>query len=414
LLPRADTDLDVETVAAPWRVAALASAREHVQASAPARTTVTPLRALRAPIAWHRERPFSAEVLANQRISASGSVKDIRHIELSLRDSGLTYEPGDSLGVWASNPPQLVAAILDIARLDGQTIVSHDGETLPLRDWLIEKRELTRLTRPFVLAHVRRARDASLDAIVADPALLQPLLATHQVIDVLQAYPAAWDAAELIAALRPLAPRLYSIASSAKVAEDEAHLTVARVAYDFRGHARVGAASHFLATREEQSRAPVYVETNDRFRLPGDASRDVIMIGPGTGVAPFRAFVQEREAIGARGRNWLFFGNPHFRTDFLYQLEWQAALKRGTCAATQCTWPKTCTRGCATSSSSTAAGTPKTPTRTWHNSPASGVIAATCTDGAVSRRRHQGGQPPFARHARSERRRSGDGRDRRR
>ncbi len=131
------------------------------------------------------------------------------------------------------------------------------------------------------------------------------------------------------AALRPLTPRLYSIASSAKVAEDEAHLTVARIAYDFFGRPHVGAASHFLAGREEQRRVPVYVETNERFRLPTDASRDVIMIGPGTGVAPFRAFVQEREAVAARGRNWLFFGNPHFRTDFLYQLEWQAALNRG-------------------------------------------------------------------------------------
>jgi sulfite reductase (NADPH) flavoprotein alpha-component len=329
LLPRADTDVDIETVAAPWRAAALDAARDHVQLSAPARTTVTPLRALRQPIVWHRERPFSAEVLANQRISASGSAKDIRHIELSLRDSGLSYEPGDSLGVWPSNPPQLVADILHITGLDGQTVVSHDGQTLPLRDWLLEKREITRLTRPFVLAQAQRARSGDLAAIAADPASLQRLLATHQVIDVLHVHPAAWDAAALVAALRPLAPRLFSIASSAKVAEDEAHLTVASIAYDFLDRAHVGAASNFLARRQEQARVPVYVESNDRFRLPGDAARDVIMIGPGTGVAPFRAFVQEREAIGARGRNWLFFGNPHFRTDFLYQLEWQAALKRG-------------------------------------------------------------------------------------
>ena len=226
-------------------------------------------------------------------------------------------------------------------------------------------------------------------------------------IDVLHVYPAPWDAAALVAALRPLAPRLYSIASSAKVAEDEAHLTVARIAYDFLGSRPRRRRIAFPRRARGTGRVPVYVETNERFRLPADASRDVIMIGPGTGVAPFRAFVQEREAIGARGRNWLFFGNPHFRTDFLYQLEWQAALKRGALhridlafsrdqgekvyvqhnlrrqgralydwiengahsmsAAMRRTWPRTCTPRCATSSSSTAERAPKTPTRISRN-----------------------------------------------
>ena len=329
LVPRGDADVDVETVAAPWLRSAIESAREQLHSSAP-RATVTALRAVRPPIAWNRDRPFAAEVLVDQRISASGSAKDIRHVELSLRDSGLLYEPGDSLGVWPSNPPELVAAILDSLRLDGQTAVTHDGQTLPLRDWLIEKREITRLARPFVLAHAARARDAALDAIVGSATSLQKVLADYQVIDILQAYPGAWEAAAFVAALRPITPRLYSIASSLKFAEDEAHLAVARVGYDFLGRHHVGAASDFLTSRTEQGRVPVFVESNDRFRLPADASRDVIMVGPGTGVAPFRAFMQERAAIGASGRNWLFFGNPHFRTDFLYQVEWQAALKHGT------------------------------------------------------------------------------------
>jgi sulfite reductase (NADPH) flavoprotein alpha-component len=329
LLPRGDADIDIDTIATPWRNAALAAAREVLQATLTPRATVTPLRAPRT-IAWHRERPFAAEVLANQRISARGSAKDIRHIELSLRDSGLTYEPGDSLGVWASNPDDVVASILEIARLDGQTPVTHDEQTLPLRDWLIDKREITRLARPFVLAHAQRAKRGDLDALVATPSALQALLGSHQLVDLLHEYPAAWSPADIVAALRPLTPRLYSIASSPKIADDEAHLTVARVAYDFLARAHVGAASNFLSTRADEQRVPVFVEANERFRLPHDPSRDVIMIGPGTGVVPFRAFLQEREAIGARGRNWLFFGNPHFRTDFLYQIEWQAALKRGT------------------------------------------------------------------------------------
>ncbi|HJU39701.1 MAG TPA: assimilatory sulfite reductase (NADPH) flavoprotein subunit, partial [Tahibacter sp.] len=140
------------------------------------------------------------------------------------------------------------------------------------------------------------------------------------------------SADELVAALRPLTPRLYSIASSQKAVGDEAHLTVAHVAYDAFGSAHWGAASNFLARTDEAGRVPVFVEHNERFRVPRDGARDVVMIGPGTGVAPFRGFVQERAATGATGRNWLLFGNPHFRTDFLYQTEWQDALKKGSLA----------------------------------------------------------------------------------
>ncbi len=148
-------------------------------------------------------------------------------------------------------------------------------------------------------------------------------------IDLLRAHPAEWPAEEFVAALRPLTPRLYSIASSRKAVGDEVHLTMARLEYETFGHAHVGAASAFLAAREDGASVPVFLESNERFRLPRDGARDVIMIGPGTGVAPFRGFVQERASVGARGRNWLFFGNPHFDRDFLYQLEWQAALKDG-------------------------------------------------------------------------------------
>jgi len=328
LFARGDADVDVERVAKPWLQRALTQARDVLKTT-PGLATVTPLRPARTVVAWTREKPYAAEVLANQRISARDGTKDIRHIELSLRDSGLSYEPGDALGVWASNPPALVDALLDALKLDAQAAVTHDGETLPLREWLGDKREITRLSRGFAIAHAARARHDDLDAAIASPVALPQLLTEHQPIDLLHAYPAAWDAQELVAALRPLTPRLYSIASSLKVAEDEAHLTVARIDYRRFGRDHVGVASHFLATRAAEARVPVFVETNDRFRLPTDAARDVIMIGPGTGVAPFRGFVQERSAVGAKGRNWLFFGNPHFRTDFLYQVEWQQALKRG-------------------------------------------------------------------------------------
>ncbi|HEX9208473.1 MAG TPA: hypothetical protein VF851_09555, partial [Steroidobacteraceae bacterium] len=151
-----------------------------------------------------------------------------------------------------------------------------------------------------------------------------------QVVDVLQRHPGAWDAKSFVQALRPLAPRLYSIASSPEAVGEEAHLTVAVVDYTLDGKRRQGAASSFLAgLAGEPAQARVFVEPNERFRLPADTSRDVIMIGPGTGVAPFRGFLQHREALGATGRNWLFFGARHFQGEFLYQLEWQDLLKKG-------------------------------------------------------------------------------------
>jgi sulfite reductase (NADPH) flavoprotein alpha-component len=336
---RADADLDIESVATPWIDEAVSLSGKLVAAvnsrvagqPAPSLATVTPLRPWPAPPAWSRAQPFAAELLANQHITGRGSSKDIRHIEIALQGSGFSYEPGDALGVWPTNPPALVDAVLSTLDLAGDEVVSHAGQSLPLREWLGDKRELTRLSRPFLAAHAARANDAQLQALLADEGHgdLAKRLAQWQPIDLLQRHRAAWSAQDLVGALRPLAPRMYSIASSQKVVGDEAHLAVAHVAYEIDGDARWGAASHFLAARGEGERLPVYIHRNERFRLPADGDRDIVMIGPGTGVAPFRGFVQERAAIGARGRNWLLFGNPHARSDFLYQLEWQRALKQG-------------------------------------------------------------------------------------
>lgn len=329
-LPRADADLDIERVAAPWLDRTVEAAREALKTATPL-ATVTPLRPHSSAPHHTREKPFAATLLTRQRITGRGSDRDVRHLELSLEGAGLRYEPGDALGVWPRNAGALVAQVLETLRLDGDAPVSLDGDTRPLRDWLIGKRELTKLSRPLLAAHAERAHDpAAVQALLDDPSALATRLADWQVPDLLRAFPAAWTADALVAALRPLTPRLYSIASSMKVVGDEAHLTVAHVQYSIDGEARHGAASHFLAGSDEGEAVPVFVEANERFRLPADPARDILMIGPGTGVAPFRGFVQERAAVGARGRNWLLFGNPHFRTDFLYQLEWQEALRNGT------------------------------------------------------------------------------------
>ncbi len=328
---RADADLDIDTIAAPWSTQVLAEAKEALKPR-PQLASVTPLRPhVAAPVAWTRDRPFAAELLANLPITGRGSDKDIRHLELSLADSGLDYEPGDALGVWIENPPALVQAMVEALDLDADAPVTFGVNTLPLREWLGRKREITRLSRPFIATHAAHAGSDALNRLLAPDQRegLTALMAQSQVVDLLLEHPGAWTAEALIEALRPLQPRLYSIASSRKAVGDEAHLTVAHIEYRHGDALRWGAASHHLASREEGASLPVYIERNERFRLPVDASRDVIMIGPGTGVAPFRGFVQERSVVGATGRNWLLFGNPHARSDFLYQIEWQDALKRG-------------------------------------------------------------------------------------
>lgn len=329
-IARADADLDIDSIATPWSSQLFAEAKDALKPR-PQLASVTPLRPHAAPLAWTRERPFAAELLANLRITGRGSDRDVRHLELSLEGAGLDYEPGDALGVWTENPQALVQAIVEALDLDADAAVSHGGDTRTLREWLGSKREITRLSRPFITTHAAHAGSDALNRLLAPDQRegLTALMAQSQIIDLLQEHPGAWTAEALVEALRPLQPRLYSIASSRKAVGDEAHLTVAHVEYRHGDALRWGAASHYLASHEEGASLPVFIERNERFHLPADATRDVIMIGPGTGIAPFRGFVQERGAVGAAGRNWLLFGNPHARSDFLYQLEWQDALKRG-------------------------------------------------------------------------------------
>ncbi len=342
LQPLGEADLDVDTVAAPWREQALKHAREQLKNTDVPLGKVTPLRGAPAVPAWSHDKPFAAEVLANQPISGrefkgpgfrvyGPASKQVRHLELSLEGSGLHYEPGDALGIRHRNPAALVDATLHTLKLDGHASVTVGTETLSLSEWLASRRELTKLSRPFLAAHAERSGAEALQALLnpTQTAGLAALLADHQLIDILRRWPADWDHTSLLTALRPLAPRLYSIASSRKRVGEEVHLTVDELNYQAHGHIHIGSASGFLAGLAEGDLAPVYIESNDRFRVPADPDRDILMIGPGTGVAPFRAFVQERAETGAGGRNWLFFGAQHFNRDFLYQSEWQEALRRG-------------------------------------------------------------------------------------
>jgi sulfite reductase (NADPH) flavoprotein alpha-component len=333
LLDRVDCDVDYDTLTNPWLERVVTSARDTLgAAAATSSATVTRLRTAPAEPQFSRDQPFAAEIVANQAITARGATKEVRHLEINLAGSGLTYEPGDALGVWHENPPVVVNDVLQALRLEGEQPVEIDGATKPLREWLATRRELTRLTRPFLSQQAERSQDAGLAAVLqpGHEAELRHTLQDLQVIDVLQRHPGEWGAKAFVQALRPLAPRLYSIASSQEAVGEEAHLTVALVDYTLDRKRRVGAASAHLASLQgEDAKARVFIEHNERFRLPADTSSDVIMIGPGTGVAPFRGFVQHREAQGATGRNWLFFGARHFQSEFLYQTEWQDAVKKG-------------------------------------------------------------------------------------
>jgi sulfite reductase (NADPH) flavoprotein alpha-component len=332
LLDRVDCDVDYDTLATPWVERVVGTARDNLGV-APQVATVTRLRAAATAPQYSREQPFAAEVIANQRITARDASKDVRHLELDLAGSGLAYTPGDALGVWHQNPGPAVDDVLAALRLDGHEQVELDGQAKSLRDWLGASREITRLTRPFLAQHAERSQDPALAAVLqpGHETELRRTLSDLQVVDVLQRHRGDWDARSFVQALRPLVPRLYSIASSPEAVGEEAHLTVAVVDYELGGQRRRGAASAHLAALavDGEGRARVFVEHNERFRLPNDTARDVLMIGPGTGVAPFRGFLQHREAQGATGRNWLFFGARHFQSEFLYQVEWQEALRKG-------------------------------------------------------------------------------------
>ena len=333
LLPRVDCDVDFEKLAKTWADDALARVREVADKLKPAggpAFAAAPVAAAAPAIAeLKREQPATAEVLANQRIVGRGALREVRHVELSFPGLGALYKPGDALGIVHRNPESAIDAVLAATKLDAGASVTRDGKTHTLHEWLRDERELTRIARPLLTAVAERSKaDLSELLDTRNPAALTKLTATSQVADVLAKYPAEWTADALVAALRPVTGRVYSIASSPAAVGDEAHLTVAVVGSDTDRKLLAGAASDFVVRTAVDSQVQVWIERNDRFRVPADGGRDIIMIGPGTGVAPFRGFLQEREAAGASGRNWLFYGGRSLYHDFLYQLEWQQALKR--------------------------------------------------------------------------------------
>lgn len=331
LVPRSDCDVDFEGPAQQW-IEAIATALP-ASASLPAtgsQATAVAQRPSSLASAHTRKTPFHAPVLANQRLTAHGSSKDVRHIELSLEGSNIHYEPGDSLGIVPRNRASEVDTLLEALRMPADAPVSIDGQALAFRDALLERCEIGALSATFVRRYANAVDDTDLVRLAMNEIELARFVHGRDLRDlVTENPPRGLDAPSFTQLLRPLAPRLYSLASSAAATPDEAHLTVSVVEYEKLGRARRGVVSGSLAALAEDAVLPVYLHRNTSFRLPADARAPIVMIGAGTGVAPFRSFVAEREAAGAPGRHWLIFGDRSFELDFLYQAEWLDWRKNG-------------------------------------------------------------------------------------
>ena len=312
LLERQDCDLEYQAEAEAWldKIVPLVGSLAAAPASA-----------------YNKANPFPATLLARQKITGRDSEKDVRHIEIDLSGSGLQYRAGDALGVWFENDPAVVDEILAAVSLKGDEPVNAGGQGKTVREALLHDWEIGLNTPQFVQGYAEISGNPELKEAAADASAYA---AANPIAGIVSQYPAALTAEQLAGLLRPLAPRLYSISSAPEEVGEEVHLTVGVLRYEHDGIPRTGAASGFLGGRlEEEGSVRVFVEENPRFRLPENPDTPVIMIGAGTGVAPFRAFMQQRAANGDSGKNWLIFGNQHFTQDFLYQTEWQGWAKDG-------------------------------------------------------------------------------------
>ncbi|GIO92116.1 assimilatory sulfite reductase (NADPH) flavoprotein subunit [Paenibacillus lactis] len=335
LAPRVDCDVDFDEPASEWMTQVLRSLNQSGGLSAASGEAAAVALSESTESEYSRSNPFQAEVLENLNLNGRGSERETRHIEISLEGSNLQYEPGDSLGIYPENHPLLVDELITAMgwNADEEVVINKNGEVRKLRDALLRHYEITVLTKPLIEQVAKLTGHEGLKGLL-EPGHEQELrnyIQERDLLDLVQDY-GLWEvpARDLVGVLRKIPARLYSIASSPKAYPDEVHITVRTVRYEAHGRNRYGVCSVQLAERLEAGDSlPVYIQHNPNFKLPANPDTPIIMIGPGTGVAPFRAFLGEREEIGASGKSWLFYGDQHFATDFLYQIEWQRWLKEG-------------------------------------------------------------------------------------
>lgn len=325
-------DLEFQANADAWVAAVVPKVAElTAQAASPSSGT-----------AYTKENPYTATLSVRQKITSRTAEKDVEHIEIDLSGSDLRYQAGDALGVWPLNAAGLVQEILDLNQLTGsETVQLSDGRKTDIRTALTESADITQNTPAFVQQYAELTNNEALKTIAADKAQLDAYLAATPPVGVFAAYPHPLDAQTLYSLFRPQTPRLYSIASAQDEVGEEVHLTIGVVRFDHHDHTYTGAASGYLGERlEEGSEVRVFVEPNPNFRLPQNGDTPIIMIGAGTGVAPFRSFMQQRAANGDSGKNWLFFGNQRLADDFLYQLEWSEWRKDGLLTRADLAWSR--------------------------------------------------------------------------
>jgi sulfite reductase (NADPH) flavoprotein alpha-component len=284
---------------------------------------------------YSRKNPFPARLLVNKKLNREGSEKETRHYEFSLAGSGFQYEVGDSMGIHAHNNPQLVQDLLDALHFSGdEQVKNKEGETFSVREGLLRHYQITQPSKQFLEAIVEQSQNASELRELIHPDRkreLEHYLWGREIIDFLLDTPSIrFGPDEFVSKLRKLLPRLYSVASSLKAFPEQVHFVVASVRYESHGRKREGVATTYLADRlDRNTPVSMFVHVAKGFRLPEDTDKPIIMVGPGTGVAPFRAYLQERKAIGASGRNWLFFGEQRSGCDYFYQDEFESFRKEG-------------------------------------------------------------------------------------
>lgn len=330
-------DLEFEGPYTGWANSVIAKLKEIAKPVAGGTTVVatpgggTVAAAVPAGPVYGKANPFPAKLLKKINLNGTGSAKETIHAEISLEGSGLTYAPGDALGVVPENAPDLIEAFLEAAKLDGrENVAFKDDLSVPFGDVLRKHLDLRTLNTIILKKYAKICDHKKLLKMAEDREQVKEWSWGRDVVDLVKEFPSSLRAGDWARLLRPLSPRLYSIASSVAAHPEEVHLTVGSVRYEAYGRMKKGVCSTFIADLwDEDSTAGIYFHHNKNFKLPADPNTPIIMVGPGTGIAPFRAFVEERAATGASGENWLFFGDQHYTHDFLYQTEWQDYLKKG-------------------------------------------------------------------------------------
>ncbi|MCC5849269.1 MAG: sulfite reductase flavoprotein subunit alpha [Verrucomicrobia bacterium] len=338
---RVDCDVDYEEPYAAWLEATLTSSEAIAGSAVPSNAPSAPAAPTKSEkVKYSRKNPFVTHLKENRRLSKTGSAKDVRHYVIDLPEGEVSYETGDALSVIPENSPESAGRLILALGLDPKERVRYEDEDKSLMDVLRQKLEIRIPARGFINALAEKVNDEALNARLADAPALTAWQEGKETLDLVKAHPTEWTAAEVIAALKPLQPRAYSISSSPNAHPGEVHLCVSTVKYHASEREQRGVCSNFLCDCEPGAALRVFCSPNKHFSPPADPDAPMIMVGPGTGIAPFRAFLEERQFRKHKGKNWLFFGDQHAATDFLYEKDLRDFMSSGTLYGLDVAWSR--------------------------------------------------------------------------